>query len=159
MKLRLALALPLLALFAGCASDETSAGNVPSVDPGPVTASYGGRVLYRGTNAAVADVTVQVAGARDDGSLTDDVYGTARTDARGRFTVTSTAQPGQKVALVAAAVEETAETGGDRRAEGYEIKKRETSLGSLVSPNPAGPNTLLVEPRRLGRGEDERDAH
>ncbi len=152
MKLRFLLALPLLALTAGCASDEAPNGDIPSVDPGPVTASYTGRVLYRGSNAPVANITVRVAGARDDGSLTDDVFGMAHSDARGHFTVTSTAPRDRRVALVAAAVEETAETGGDRRQEGYEIKKHETVLGSLVSPNPAAPNTLLIESRRPSPG-------
>ena len=155
MKLRPALALSLLLLVAGCASDDEPAENVATAEASPIMASYTGRVLYRGTNAPVADIMVQVAGAQDDGSPTDDVFGTAHSDTRGRFTVTSTARPGQRVVLVAAAVQETAETGGDRRGEGYEIKKRATVLGSLASPNPAGPNTLLVEPRRPGRGRDE----
>ena len=152
MKLRLAFALALLALAAGCASDETQTGNVPPAEAGPVIASYSGRVLYRETNAPVADITVQVAGAREDGSLTDDVFGTAHSDARGHFTVTSTAPSNRRVALEAVAVEETADSGGDRRGEGYEIKKSVTVLGTLAFPNPAAPNTLLVEPRRPSPG-------
>ena len=62
--------------------------------------------------------------------------------------MTSTAPRDQKVALVAAAVEESAQTGGDRRAEGYQIKKHETVLGSLPFPSATASNTLLVEPRQ-----------
>ena len=50
--------------------------------------------------------------------------------------------------LVAAAVEETAETGGDRRAEGYNVKKHETVLGTLPFPSARAANTLLVNPRQ-----------
>ena len=163
MKLRLALTIPMLAFVAGCSSDDELAtmpvssapthaadSNVPSVDPGTgtVTASYSGRAVYRSTKAPVADITIQVAGAKDDGTPTDDVFGEAHTDTRGHFTVTSTASPGQRVVLVAAAVEEVAETGGDRRAEGYDVKKHETVLGTLPFPNAKAANTLLVEPRR-----------
>ena len=162
MKLRLALALLSLALVAGCASDDASTtDNVPAVDrgTGTVTATYSGRALYRSTKTPVADITIQVAGARDDGSPTDDVFGTTRTDTRGHFTVTSTAPRDQKVVLVAAAVEESAETSGDRRAEGYEIKKHETVLGSLPFPSATAANTLLVEPRKPGRASVESDDH
>ena len=163
MKLRLALALPLLAFVAGCSSDDeftrmpvssapthAADSNVPSVDPGTgtVTASYSGRALYRSTKASVPNLTIQVAGARDDGSPTDDVFGTAHTDTRGHFTVTSTASPGQRVVLVAAAVKQVAETSGDRRTEGYDVQKHETVLGTLPFPNAKASNTLLVEPRR-----------
>ena len=173
MKLRLALALPLLAFVAGCSSDDASNGmpissapthsvdsNVPSVDPGTgtVTASYSGRAIYRSTKAPVPDITIQVAGARDDGSPTDDVFGEAHTDTRGHFTVSSTAPTDQRVVLVAAAVKEVAETGGDRRGEGYEVKKHETVLGTLPSPNAKAANTLLVEPRKPGGASGESDA-
>ena len=172
MKKRLLLILPALAFVAGCSSDDefnkmpiSSApthadSNVPSVDSGTgaVTASYSGRALYRSTKAPVPDITIQVAGARDDGSPTDDVFGEAHTDTRGHFTVTSTASPGQRVVLVAAAVEQVADTGGDRRAEGYEVKKHETVLGTLPFPSAKAANTLLVEPRKPGRASGESDA-
>ena len=103
----------------------------------------------------MADITIQVAGAREDGSPTDDVFGTAHTDTHGHFTVTSTAPGGQKVVLVAAAVKEVADTGGDRRAEGYEVKKHETVLGTLPFPSATSSNMLVVEPRRLAHGPDQ----
>ncbi len=89
MKLRLALAIPLFAALAGCGSEDSPVDHLPAVDPGAgiVTASYSGRALYRGTKAPVSDITVQVTGAKDDGSPTDDVFGTTHADARGRFTV------------------------------------------------------------------------
>ena len=160
MKLRLALAIPLLALVVGCSSDDAPlTDNVPAVDrgTGTGTATYNGRALYRGTKAPVTDLTIQVAGARDDGSPTDDVFGTAHTDTRGHFTVTSTAPRDQKVVLVIVAVEEFAETSGDRRAEGYEIKKHETVLGSLPFPSATASNTILVEPRKPGRASGGSD--
>ncbi len=156
MRLRFILFLPLLILVAGCASDDAPDGNVPAVDAGAgvVTATYRGRTLFRGTKAPVPDITVQVAGANDDGSPTDDVFGTAQTDTGGHFTVTSTAPAGRPVVLVAAAVAESAETGGDRRGEGYEIKKHETVLGTLSNPSPTAANTLLVNPKQPGRPDE-----
>lgn len=161
MKLPLALALPMLAFVVGCSSDDAptradavstaSTSNVPSVGTGAVTASYSGRAVYRSTKTPVPDLTIEVSSTNADGSPTDDIFGEARTDARGHFTLTSTAPPGQRVVLVAAAVEQVAATGGDRRAEGYEVKKHETVLGTLLSPSAKAANTLLVEPRKPGR--------
>lgn len=162
MKLRLLLALPLLASVAGCGSDDapdavpiSSAptraidNNVPAVSPGTgtVTASYSGRALYRSTKAPASGITIEVSGTNADGSPTDDVFGETHTDTQGHFTVTSTAPRDQRVVLVAAAVKQVAATGGDRRDEGYEVKTLETVLGTLPNPSAAS-NTLLVNPNR-----------
>ena len=63
----------------------------------------------------------------------------------------------EPVTLVVSAVRESADSGGDRRGEGYEIKSRRTLLGYLPHPNLTKPNTILIERRRPGRGGDEQD--
>lgn len=120
--------------------------------------NYRGRVLYRANKAPVPGVLVELVEAEDDGRPTDEVLGQARADAAGRFTVT-TDRPSResRVALVVSAVRETAESGGDRRGEGYEIRSHRTTLGYLPDPSAAKPNTILIERRRIGRGEERDD--
>ena len=109
---------------------------------------YTGRVLFRGTRSAAVGVLVEAVEAEDDGQPTDEVLGSARAEAGGRFSVVLTRGTKEPVALVVAAVQVSAETGGDRRREGYDLKTHRTLLGYLPNPNAAKPNTLLINPNR-----------
>lgn len=121
-------------------------------------ARYTRRVLYRANKAPASGVLVELVEAEDDGHPTDEVLGQTRADAAGRFTV-SAERPSQerRVALVVSAVRVSAESGGDRRGEGYEVRRQRTTLGYLPNPSAAKPNTIYIEHRRSGRGGDERD--
>ena len=119
---------------------------------------YAGRVLYRANKAPVPGVLVELVEAEDDGRPTDEVLGQARADAAGRFTVTADRPSREpRLALVVSAVRETAESGGDRRGEGYEIRSHRTTLGYLPNPSATKSNTVYIEHRRPGRGGDERN--
>ena len=109
---------------------------------------YTGRVLFRGTKSAAVGVLVEAVEAGDDGKPTDEVLGSARAEAGGHFTVVLTKGTNGPVALVVAAVQISAETGGDRRQEGYDLKTHRTLLGFLPNPSPTKPNTLLINPNR-----------
>ncbi len=170
MKLRPTLWVPLLVLVSGCSSpdpvstvpvDNTSyttdvpapagplapgggVGSPGSISLGP---AYSGRVVYRTTKGAASGVTVELVEAKDNGEPTDRVLGTTRADAAGHFKVAPTQVNAARVALVAAAAEVSADTGGDRREEGYQVKTRLIPLGSLPFPDPAKPNTILIDRR------------
>ena len=116
---------------------------------------YTGRVLFRGTNSAAVGVLVEAVEAEDDGKPPDEVLGSARSETGGRFTVVLAKGTNDPVALVVAAVQVSAETGGDRTREGYDLKTRRTLLGYLPNPNPTKPNTLLINPNRPRRASDE----
>jgi hypothetical protein len=109
---------------------------------------YSGRVLYRATKGPVAGVLVELVEARDDGQPTDNVLGSTRADTSGRFAVVPAGPVEGNVALVVSAVEDMADTGGDRRGEGYEIKTHRIPLGFLSRPSPTKSNTVLVTRRR-----------
>ncbi len=133
-----ALGFALLLLLAGglCAA-------VPGV-------RYSGRVLYRGTKTPVPGVLVEIVEAKADGRPTDEVLGSGRAEADGRFTVTLANPTNEKLALVVSAVRESADSGGDRRGEGYEVKSHRTVLGCLPFPSATKPNTLYIERRQAG---------
>ena len=116
---------------------------------------YGGRVLYRGTKTPVPGVLVEVVEAEDNGEPTDEVLGSARAGADGRFAVVLAERTDKPVALVVSAVRTSAKSGGDRSEEGYDIKTHPTRLAVLAHPRPPKPNTVLVERRRPGRSSDE----
>jgi hypothetical protein len=109
---------------------------------------FSGRVLYRATTAPVAGVLVELVEARDDGQPTDNVLGSTRADTNGRFSVVPAGPVEGNIALVVSAVEDIADTGGDRRGEGYEIKTHRIPLGFLSRPSSAKSNTVLVTRRR-----------
>ena len=109
---------------------------------------YGGRVLYRATKAAVSGVLVELVVAEDDGQPTDEVLGSTRADADGRFTILLTESTDKNVALVVSSVEDVADTSGDRREEGYDIKVHRTRLGFLPHPSSTKSNKILVTRRR-----------
>ena len=149
---RIPAALPCLAWLC------LAAGTVQALPPGT---RFTGRVLYRGTKLAAPGVAVEIVEAEDDGKPKDgedDVLATVRADAQGRFTVVLPKTTDAPVALAASAVRVSAESGGDRRREGYEIKSRRTVLGFLAHPTPAKPNILFIERRKPGRpanGDDD----
>ena len=116
---------------------------------------YTGRVLYRANKAPVAGVLVEVVEAEDNGEPTDDVLGSARADADGRFTVALAEPTNKPVTLVVSAVRTTAETGGDKSESGIEVKAHRTRLGFLPHPSATKPNTLFIDRRRPGRSSDE----
>ena len=136
----------LCLVLLGLAGFSYAAGGVPH---------YGGRVLYRGTKTPVAGVLVEVVEAEDNGEPTDEVLGSTRADADGRFVVTPTQPTDKPVALVVSAVRTSAHSGGDRSEEGYDIKTHQTRLAFLAHPSPTKPNTVLVERRRPGRSSAE----
>lgn len=115
---------------------------------------YTGRVLYRANKAPVAGVLVEAVEAEDNGEPTDEVLGSTRADADGRFTVALAAPTNKNVTLVVSAVRASAESGGDHRQEGFDIKTHRTQLGFLPRPSPTRPNTIFVERRQPGRGAD-----
>ena len=140
-----ALGFALLALLAGmlCAA-------APGV-------RYTGRVLYRGTKTPVAGVLVEVVEAKDDGRPTDEVLGSSRAEPDGRFTVVLEKPTDEKVTLAVSAVRTSADSGGDRRQEGYQIRTVRVPLGFLPFPSATKPNTVLIDRRKPGRpsgGED-----
>ena len=109
---------------------------------------YTGRVLYRANKAPVAGVLVEVVEAEDNGEPTDEVLGSARADAEGRFAVALAEPTNKPVTLVVSAVRETAETGGDKSESGIEVKSHRTVLGFLPHPSATKANTVYVERRR-----------
>jgi hypothetical protein len=114
----------------------------------PAGLRYSGRVLYRSTRAPVAGVLVELVETQDDGQPTSQVLGSTRADDRGRFAIVLTEPPDQNVALVVSAVQDSADTGGDRREEGYDIRMHRTQLGFLPHPSATKSNTLLITRRR-----------
>ena len=140
------LGLALLSCLVGVATAT------PRADP-----RYAGRGVYRATRGPVPGVVVEILVADGDGRPTDEVLGSTHADAQGRFVVLETNVTDEPVALVVSAVRESADSGGDRRGEGYEIRTHRTVLGFLPHPSPTKPNTILIERRRPGRGGDESD--
>ena len=121
---------------------------------------FNGRVLYRSSQKPASGVMVEIVAAEDDGKPKDDeddVLASTRADAEGRFSVTLPKGTDDAVALVASAVRVSAEAGGDRRREGYDLKKKRTMLGYVAHPNPAKPNTLFIERRKPGHSSDDED--
>lgn len=118
-------------------------------------AHYTGRVLYRANKAPVAGVLVEVVEAEDNGEPTDEVLGSARADADGRFAVVLAERTDKPVALVVSAVRTSARSGGDRREEGYDLKTHQTRLAFLAHPSSTKPNTIFIERRRPGHTGDE----
>lgn len=116
---------------------------------------YVGRVLYRSTKGPAAGVLVEIVEAGDGGKPGDDVLGSARADADGRFAVTLTEPVDKSVTLVVAAVRTSADSGGDRREEGFDITSHRTILGYLPYPSPVKPNTVYIERRRPGRSSED----
>ncbi len=129
---------------------------IGGVSAGTRTAAhYTGRVLYRSNKAPVAGVLVEAVEAEDDGKPTDEVLGSARADAEGRFSVALTETTDKPVTLVVSAVRTSADSSGDRRAEGYDIKTHQTRLGYLPNPSTVKANTIYVERRRPGHPTGE----
>ena len=116
---------------------------------------YTGRVVYRASKANAGSLQVDLVEAKDSGEPTDNVLGSTRADADGHFIVVQTETTNRPVALVASAVRESADSSGDRRAEGYEIKSHLTRLGVLFRPSATKANTVFVERRRVGRSSDD----
>ncbi len=112
---------------------------------------YGGRVLYRGTKIPVPGVLVEVVEAEDNGEPTDEVLGSSRAEADGRFAVVLAERTDKPVALVVSAVRTSAKSGGDRSDDGYDIKTHQTRLAFLPRPSPNKPNTIFVDRRQPGR--------
>ncbi len=112
---------------------------------------YTGRVAYRSNKTNAGSLQVELVEAKDSGEPTDKVLGSTRADAEGHFIVMQTEATDRPVALVASAVRESADSNGDRRQEGYDIKSHLTRLGVLLNPSPTRPNTVLVERRQPGR--------
>ena len=83
------------------------------------------------------------------------MLGSTRADTDGRFSVVLAQPTGKNVALVVSAVQNVADTGGDRRAEGYEIKTHRTQLGFLPHPSATKANVLLITRHRPDRPADE----
>ena len=128
------------------------AGMAHAVGPG---LRYTGRVVYRGSNANAGSLQVEIVEVKDSGEPTDKVLGSTRADADGHFIVVQTEPTDRPVALVASAVRESADSSGDRRAEGYDIKSHLTRLGVLLNPSPAKANVIPVARRRPGQSSDE----
>lgn len=143
--------VPIGPLRGGIVRPPTPGGGIGSPESIGLGQSYSGRVVYRTSGSAAPGITVQLVEARNNGEPTDRVLGTTRADAAGHFKVAPTQANAARVALVAAAAEVSADTGGDRREEGYQIKTRYIPLGSLPSPDPAKPNTILIDRRARGR--------
>ena len=126
-------------------------GLAQAVSPGP---HYTGRVLYRANKAPVAGVLGELVEAEDSGEPTAEILGSTRADADGHFVVTLSQPTGKPVTLVVSAVRTFADSSGDRRSEGYDIKTHQTRLGYLPHPSPTKPNTIFIERRRPGRGDE-----
>ena len=61
-----------------------------------------------------------------------------------------------RVTLTVSAVRTSADSGGDRRQEGYQIRTVRVPLGFLAFPSATRPNTVLIDRRKPGRpGGDE----
>ena len=116
---------------------------------------YTGRVLYRANKAPAGGVLVELVEAQEDGQPTDEVLGSTRAEADGRFTIVLAAPTQKNVALVVSAVGNNADTSGDRRQDGYEIKTHRVQLGFLPHPSSTKSNTLLIHPHRPARPSDE----
>ena len=128
------------------------AGIVHASSPG---LRYTGRVVYRSNKANAGSLQVELVEAEESGEPTDRVLGSTRADADGHFFVVQTEATDKPVALIAFAVRESADSGGDRRAEGYDIQSHLIRLGFLLNPSPAKPNIVLVEHRSPGRASNE----
>ena len=128
------------------------AGIVYAAGPG---LRYTGRVVYRSNKANAGSLQVELMEVKDSGEPTDKVLGSTRADADGHFVVVQTEETDRPVALVASAVRESADSSGDRRAEGYDIKSHFTRLGVLLNPSPTKSNTVFVERRRPGQASEE----
>ena len=118
---------------------------------------YTGRVLYRGSKKSAPGVLVEIVEAKDDGRPTDQVLGSARADEAGRFTVVLDKPTDEKLALTVSAVRTSADSGGDRRQEGYQIRTVRVPLGYLAFPSATKPNTVLIERRKPGAPADDGD--
>lgn len=118
---------------------------------------YRGQVLYQANKSPVAGVLVELVEAEDDGKPTDEVLGSTRADAEGRFTVTPTEATNKRVALVVSAVRLSADSSGDRSTEGYDIKSHQTRLGFLPFPSATKANAIYIERRRPGRSTGHSD--
>ena len=116
---------------------------------------YTGRVVYRGSKASAGSLQIEVVEAKASGEPTDKILGSTRADAEGHFVVVQTETTDRPVALVASAVRESADSSGDRRAEGYDIKSHLIRLGVLFNPSPARANLVLVDRRRPGQSTNE----
>ena len=112
---------------------------------------YAGRVAYRSNKANAGSLQVEVVEAKASGEPTDKILGSTRADAEGHFVVVQTEATDRPVALVASAVRESADSSGDRRAEGYDIKSHLIRLGVLFNPSPVKANVVLVDRRRPGQ--------
>ena len=117
-------------------------------------ARYTGRVVYRATRANAGSLQIELVEAKDSGEPTDKILGSTRADAEGHFIVVQTEETDRPVALVASAVRESADSSGDRRQEGYDIKSHMVRLGVLFNPSPAKSNTVLVDGRHPGRSAE-----
>ena len=111
---------------------------------------YIGRLLYRANKASAGSLLVEIVEASDSGEPTKEVLGSTRADAEGHFAVVQTETTDKPVALVVSAVRESADSGGDRRADGFDIKSHMTRLGVLSNPSPTKSNTVFVERRQPG---------
>ena len=139
-------------LFVSCLTFLCLASLVASaVGGGP---RYRGQVLYRVNKAAVAGVLVEIVEAEGNGEPTDEVLGSTRADAEGRFSVVLTQATNRPVTLVVSAVRLSADSSGDRSTEGYDIKSHQTQLGFLPFPSLTKSNTIYVERRRVGRPDN-----
>ena len=116
---------------------------------------YSGRVVYRSTKASAGSLLIELVEAKDSGEPTDEVLGNTRADAEGHFTLEQKETTDKPMALVAFAVRETADSGGDRREEGYDIKSHMTRLGVLLNPSATKSNTVLVEYRKASKPKDD----
>ena len=139
--------LPAFCLGLFCLAGIALAGGLPGLH-------YTGRVVYRSTRANAGSLQVELVEAKDSGEPTDKILGSTRADAEGHFIVEQTEATDRPTALVASAVRESADSSGDRRQEGYDIKSHLTRLGVLLNPSPSKPNTVLVEGRRVGQSSD-----
>ena len=116
---------------------------------------YRGQVLYRATRTPAPGLLVELVEAEDDGKPTDEVLGSTRADAEGRFTVALTETTNKPVTLVVSAVRTSADSSGDRSTEGYDIKTHRTRLGFLPFPSLTKSNAIYIERRRPGRSDNE----
>ena len=122
---------------------------------GPSGLRYTGRVVYRSTKASAGSLLIELVEAKDSGEPTDEILGSTRADADGHFQLVQKETTDKPMALVASAVRESANSSGDRREEGFDIKSHMTRLGVLLNPSPVKPNTVFVEYRRVGHSSEE----
>ncbi len=108
---------------------------------------YKGRVLYRGSRTPAPGLLVEIVTAKDDGQPTDEVLGSTRADAAGRFVVALDKPTDDRITLVVSAISASAESGGDRRQEGYQIRTVRRRLTFVPNPSTTKSNTVLIEPK------------